>query len=195
MREAALRYAIILMLVVAMGAVALTLGRAASGKSDDSAYSKFQRGGLSALDVSSAGQTAGAAVFVGPGGSDAALADFAGGPILVNYWATWCAPCERELPSLGALQTARPDLRVLAISVDSEDDGAYARRRLSELTGGVLAFYHAPDYGPVYEAGVRGFPTTIAYDSGGVELFRLAGEADWASYEALALVDAVLAER
>lgn len=192
-----MRYAIILMLVVAAAFGVFALGTAAGGKPTDHDLEKFQRGELSSLDFATAGDAAGETPFVGPDGEAISVSGFAGQPTLVNYWATWCGPCERELPSLGVLQTARAaqGLQVIVISVDGEEDGPYARQRLAELTGDVLDFYHAADYGPVYEAGVRGFPTTILYDASGTEVFRLAGEADWASYEALALIDAALAKR
>ena len=100
--------------------------------------------------------------------------DFQGQAILVNFWATWCGPCEREMPSLGALQTSRGGeaFKVIAISVDEPADRDYAQQRLRELSGGVLDFYTLAD-GPdgwnvVYDSGAGGgFPTTILYDKGG----------------------------
>ena len=114
----------------------------------------------------------------------------------MNFWATWCAPCEREMPSLGALQTARGGDRfeVIAISVDSEADKAYAAQRLGELGASNITFHSATpeQYEIVYDSGVQGFPTTILYDAGGKEIARLAGDADWSSLEAVNFVDALL---
>lgn len=196
MPQGSVRYAIIAMVLIGLGGVVYALSGAAGGRHLSHPLEKFQTGELSALDVSTAGDPVPDAGFLGPDGSEMAFSAFEGRAVLVNYWATWCGPCERELPSLGALQTARggPGFEVVALSVDDETDGDYAVERLAELTGGVLAFYHAPDYAPVYGAGVRGFPTTILYGPDGKEVFRLAGEADWSSYEALALIDAALAE-
>ena len=115
-----------------------------------------------------------------------------------NFWATWCGPCEREMPSLGALQTARGDetFKVIAISVDEPSDRDYAQQRLRELSGGVLEFYTltpGPDgWNIVYDTGAGGgFPTTILYDRSGAKVAKLEGDTDWASYEAIALIDLI----
>ena len=97
----------------------------------------------------------------------------------------------------GAHNNIDPDhkmlFQVIAISVDAEEDRDYARERLQELTGGVLDFYFAPPdrWDIVYDSGARGFPTTVIYDETGAEIARLSGEADWESYEAAALIDAI----
>ena len=123
------------------------------------------------------------------------LADFGGKVTLVNFWATWCGPCEREMPSLAALEREKGSekFQVIAISVDAAEDKDYARERLGELTSGVLDFYFAPpeNWDIVYESGTKGFPTTVIYDANGKEIARLAGEANWNSYEAAALIDAI----
>ena len=69
----------------------------------------------------------------------------------------------------------------------------FARQRLQELTGGVIDFYFVPPerWEVVYDSGARGFPTTVIYDETGAEIARLAGEAAWDSYEAIALIDAI----
>ena len=189
------RYAMAALLLVGLISIVYAWSSAAGGVKSSLPLGAHQRGALAGLDFATAGDAAPAERFKGPAGEETGFDSFAGKTILVNYWATWCGPCERELPSLGALQTARGGdaFDVVALSVDSEEDGDYAARRLAELTGGTIAFHHAPDYTPVYAAGVRGFPTTILYGPDGTELARLAGEADWASYEAIALIDDALA--
>ncbi len=156
---------------------------------------KLATGSLSKLETDRKGAEAPAATFEGPDGKATSLGAFAGKTILVNFWATWCGPCEREMPSLAALQKSRgsDDFQVVVISVDSADDKDYARERLQELSGGVLDFYFTPpeNWEIVYDAGARGFPTSIIYGPDGLEIARIAGEADWASYEAAALIDRI----
>ena len=171
---------------------------ASSKGSNRDPVAKFAVGTLSKLDTSDRGDVAPAAPFVDGDGTDVTFQDFEGQVVLVNYWATWCGPCEREMPSLAALQTARGDdaFKVVAISVDSPEDLDYAEQRLGELSGGVLEFYRLAD-GPdgwqvVYDTGAGGgFPTTILYDKTGLKVAKVEGEADWASYEAIGLIDQI----
>ena len=171
---------------------------ASSKGSNRDPVAKLAIGALVKLDTSDKGAPAPVAPFVDANGAEVTFQDFQGQAVLVNFWATWCAPCEREMPSLGALETSRggPDFKVIAISVDEPADRDYAEQRLRELSGGVLDFYTLAD-GPdgwnvVYDTGAGGgFPTTILYDKSGVKVAKLEGDTDWASYEAVALVDLI----
>lgn len=191
------RYAFLGLFLVALAAIVYVLISASGGNSDGNPLQRYATGQMDKLDFASSGQPIPAGTFTDSDGEARGLDVFTGKTILVNYWATWCPPCEKEMPSLGALQTARGGERfeVVALSVDSAEDVDFAKRRLSELGAANIAFRHAPmDAGDViYGAGVRGFPTTILYGPDGLEIARLAGEADWASLEAVQFVDAALA--
>nr|WP_070960360.1 TlpA family protein disulfide reductase [Hyphomonas sp. Mor2] len=171
---------------------------ASSKGSNRDPVARLATGTLSKLDVSDRGQAAPPAPFINAAGETVTYQDFEGQTILVNFWATWCGPCEKEMPSLGALQSARggDTFKVIAISVDELADRAYAQQRLRELSGGVLEFYTLAD-GPdgwnvVYDSGAGGgFPTTILYDRTGIKIAKVEGDADWASYEAVALIDLI----
>ncbi len=190
------RYVYLSLFVVAGLAIVYALLSAAGGGQGGQRLDRFAVEDMSQLDFAKSGEPAPESGFSGPEGRIVQFADFRGRTVLVNFWATWCGPCEREMPHLGALQTARggEDFEVVAISIDESDDEDYARRRLDELTGGVLDFYHAPpsDWEVVYSSGVSGFPTTIVYDGEGREVARLAGEAPWSDSLALAFVDEIL---
>jgi thiol-disulfide isomerase/thioredoxin len=123
------------------------------------------------------------------------LATLSGKPLLVNLWATWCAPCVAELPTLDALAGAKGEgLRVVAVSQDLGDD--------DKAGGGkVKAFWERKGFqhiqtllDPKAEASnqyqVASLPTTIYYDAQGREVWRLTGGHDWASKE----TDKLLAE-
>jgi thiol-disulfide isomerase/thioredoxin len=190
------RYALMGFFLVGLAAIVYVLISAASGKPPVNPLERYARGTLEKVDFTSAGQPVPSGTFDVAGGPQADLAAFKGKTILVNYWATWCAPCEQEMPSLGALQAARGSdaFEVVAISIDSDEDVDYARKRLAELGAANITFRHAPlDRGDiVYGANVQGFPTSILYGPDGRELARLAGEADWASLEAVQFIDAAL---
>jgi thiol-disulfide isomerase/thioredoxin len=133
--------------------------------------------------------------FEGPDGRPMRLGDFKGQVVVVNLWASWCAPCAKEMPTLAKLQAAfkgRP-VRVAAISLDKgEEDIAKAKARIAQ--NGPLQFYHGP-YSLAFalKPPVEGLPTTIFYDRKGRERARLTAPADWSRPEARAVVERLLA--
>jgi thiol-disulfide isomerase/thioredoxin len=191
-----IRYAFVGLFLVALAAVVYVLIRASGGEPPGNPLERYATGTLEKLDFTLAGQPAPSGTFDQADGTPADLTSFKGKTILVNYWATWCAPCEKEMPALGALQGARAGdaFEVVAISIDSDEDVDYARQRLTELGAANIPFRHAPlDRGDiVYGANVQGFPTTILYGPDGLEIARLSGEADWAAAEAVQFIDAAL---
>ncbi len=127
-------------------------------------------------------------------GRETTLARFGGQVMVLNLWATSCGPCVVEMPTLAALQQRYEGrLRVIPVSVDGAAERARAERMLAELGGGELPFLIDISRGVLFDAQATGMPLTVIYDAQGRELARLAGGADWASEEAYALIDAVLA--
>lgn len=123
------------------------------------------------------------------------LADFRGQVLVVNFWATWCAPCKIELPTLGKLQTAyagKP-VKVLAITVDKPELVNDAKAELAKAPP--LAFYNDEGFHLAFamSPNIGFFPTTVIYDKDGVERARLSAPAAWDGPEAKAVIDAVLA--
>lgn len=157
-------------------------------------YARFANGALEKLAVLEQAPPQPAERFIGADGQSAALADFRGRVILVNFWATWCAPCLEEMPDLAALERAKgsDDFAVVPISIDVATKEAEARAMLARLAGETLPFFIEPTRRIPISAQAAGVPTTILYDRDGRELARLAGAADWASPEAAALIDAAL---
>jgi thiol-disulfide isomerase/thioredoxin len=191
-----IRFAFTGLFLVAAAGIVYVLMSAAGGKPPVNPLERYAMGTLEKVDFASAGKPAPSGTFTVADGTAADLASFKGKTILVNYWATWCPPCEKEMPSLGALQAARGSdtFEVVAISIDADEDVGFARQRLTELGAANITFRHAPlDRGDIiYGADVQGFPTTILYGPDGAELARLSGEADWASLEAVQFIDAAL---
>lgn len=134
------------------------------------------------------------AAFLGPQGQTLHLADFKGQVLVVNLWATWCAPCVQEMPTLAKLQTAfaGQPVKVMAISLDSADQKDAAQRFI--LKHGPLVFYQDPQYALPFSLDPRpqGVPVTLIFDKNGRERARLEGGADWSSAEAQAVLNRVL---
>ena len=128
--------------------------------------------------------------FTDLAGNRVRLADFGGRVVLLNFWATWCAPCVREMPSLDRLQAALGDrgLRVAAVSIDR--GGAKVIRPFAKRLGlAHLGLYHDPE-GALFRAfGVTGLPASFLIDPAGAILGAYAGPAEWDGPEARALIE------
>lgn len=121
-------------------------------------------------------------------GKTLALSSLRGKPTLVNLWATWCAPCVVELPTLDRLVDIREGkLRVLTVSQDMSSTEKIAAF-LKERGGDNLEPWLDPkgDLGAKYQ--VQTLPTTVLYNSEGREVWRFTGGKIWTNAEALALV-------
>ncbi len=125
------------------------------------------------------------------------LGDLKGKTVLVNLWATWCAPCKEEMPALDRLQqTLGSDrFQVIAVNIDTRNPEK-AEQWLADNKITTLAFHSDPSariFQELKAAGrAFGMPTTLLYDAKGCELGYLAGPADWSSPDAIALIKAAL---
>ena len=124
------------------------------------------------------------------------LDDSAGTLRLINFWATWCTPCIRELPSLAALAHKYPsvDFQVIPISLDQKG-APFVPSFISDLDLQGLTWYVDPTATSGQAADVFVLPTSVIIDANGRELGRIVGSADWESTAALALVDILLGRR
>lgn len=132
------------------------------------------------------GKPAPGTVFKDPDQKPVKLADFAGKPVLVNLWASWCAPCIKELPKLDQLARS-DDLQVLAISQDS-GPSASVKAFLQAHGIATLKAYQDPSMGISGALGAEVLPTSILFDSKGREVWRYVGDFDWTSSEAARLL-------
>lgn len=140
-----------------------------------------------AIDRSHKGEVAPTIPFTDPQGKKTSLAAFKGKPVLLNLWATWCIPCRKEMPTLDTLAGWKGDaLPVITLSQDfkgrEEVDPYFAKagfQHLQPWTDTDAAFSLSMG---------SNLPTTILYDSGGKEVWRVAGEMDWSGAEAAALL-------
>ena len=139
------------------------------------------------VDRSHRGSPAPAKTFNDPDGKPAHLADFAGQPLLVNLWASWCAPCVKELPTLDALARSNPGIHVLAISQDSGPHASVVAFLQAHRVA-TLEPYQDPSMNLSGALGAEVLPTSILFDAQGRELWRYVGDLDWTSPQAAKLL-------
>lgn len=121
------------------------------------------------------------------------LTEFRGRGMVVNLWATWCAPCVAELPSLEALSKALAPQDIAVLPLSSDRGGANVVQEwfgTHEITG--LPVLLDPKGAAARALAARGIPTSLVVDRQGQECARLEGAADWSSPEAVALVRALV---
>ena len=125
----------------------------------------------------------------GPG----SLADYRGKYVLVNFWATWCAPCRKEMPQLDALQKdyGGEDFEVVTIATGRNSPEGIDRF-FAEAGVDSLPAHQDPKQALASQMAVFGLPITVLLDPEGREVARLRGDADWNSPSARAIVETLI---
>lgn len=132
--------------------------------------------------------------FKNGAGKDLTLGDFRGKVLFLNLWATWCAPCRHEMPGIDKLQAelGGDDFQVLAISIDRAG-AKKAQAFLDQIKADNLDLYIDKTTKISRKLRAFGLPISLIIDRKGREIARLAGPAEWASPDALALIRAAIA--
>jgi thiol-disulfide isomerase/thioredoxin len=194
-----------LALLTAGGVAAFYSGEGKAGNSGScsaagktaAALRPLAQGEVAAVQVSDMPAPAPDLAFTAPDGQPTTLSAFRGRVVLVNLWATWCAPCLKEMPALDALQGALggPEFAVVAVNIDTRNldkpKAWLADNKIEKLA------YYADPQAKVFQQlraarKVEGMPVSLLVDREGCELAILQGPADWASADAKALVGAAL---
>jgi thiol-disulfide isomerase/thioredoxin len=135
--------------------------------------------------------------FNGPDGKPHGIAGHSGKTVLLNLWATWCAPCRAEMPALDALQKqmGSDNFQVVAVNVDTGDD-AKPKAFLKEIGVENLNYYSDHSlalFNDVKERGLAlGLPVTMLIDPNGCLLAHMNGPAEWSGVDAKKLIEAAL---
>ncbi|WP_282601999.1 TlpA disulfide reductase family protein [Paracoccus sp. PARArs4] len=166
---------------------ALLLGANAAYAEPD--WQAAKEGGLPKLVVADDAPPVGDTVFTDPDGGEHRLGDWKGKIVLVNFWATWCAPCREEMPALDNLQKelGGDDFEVVTIAT-----GRNAPARIDDFFDEVgvtdLPVLLDPRQQLARKMGVVGLPVTVLLDRDGNEVARYLGDAEWDSDTAKTLI-------
>lgn len=125
-------------------------------------------------------------------GPPRALSSFRQPSLVVNFWATWCAPCRREMPSLERLQAAMPDIAVVPVAT-GRNAVEGIRRFFDDAGVRTLPILRDPQSRLAHGMGVMGLPVTVILNPEGQEVARLIGDAEWDSDSAKAVLGALAA--
>ena len=140
--------------------------------------------------------TSDAAFYLEDDGGKATLADYRGKYVLVNFWATWCAPCRKEMPQINALQKefGGKHFEVLTIAA-GRNSPTGIKKFFAEAGIDSLPRHQDPKQALAAQMGIFGLPITVIIDPEGREIARLRGDAVWDSDSAKSIIKALIAKR
>ena len=172
-------------------AIALAPGGAGAGMDEIAA---LREGTMKKLVFHDSPKPAGDADYVTEDGGSASLSDHAGRYVLLNFWATWCAPCRKEMPGLDALQKefGGEDFEVLTIATGRNPEGAM-KKFFADVGVTSLPLHRDPKQKLARQMGVLGLPVTVLLDRDGQEIARMTGDAEWNGESGKAIIRALVA--
>ena len=160
---------------------------------DMSEITEMRSGDMMKLNFHTVQKTASEQAFVKADGSGGTLADHKGKIVLLNFWATWCAPCRKEMPMLSELQTELGGENFEVVTIATGRNAPPAMKKFFKSIGVEnLPLYRDPKQKIARDMGVLGLPITVILNKEGHEIARLRGDADWASQNAKDILRALI---
>ena len=157
----------------------------------------FAHGEVAAVNVAKSPLRVPDLSFQDATGKPVTLEHWRGRTVLLNLWATWCVPCRKEMPALDALEQrlGGPGFEVVAVNIDTRDPDK-PKAWLKEVGVEKLAYFADPSARTFQDlkaiGRAFGMPTTLLIDPKGCEIATIAGPAEWASDDAIKLINAAL---
>jgi len=162
---------------------------------DPAQAAALRDGDMKKLNFHEAPEAAPATEFVRADGGTGSLEDYRGRHVLVNFWATWCAPCRHEMPTLSALQDEMGGEAFEVVTIATGRNAAPAMKKFfADIGVENLPLHRDTNSALARQMGVFGLPVTVILDREGREIARLTGDADWNSESARAIIAALTAD-
>ncbi|MCF6444351.1 TlpA disulfide reductase family protein [Nereida sp. MMG025] len=185
----------------AIAVVGFLASQDASAPANETAQARDYSGAAGLLDGSmkklqfrSAPTPVSSVAFTSSEGAELTLQEYAGKYTVVNFWATWCAPCRKEMPMLSELQSefGGDDFEVVTIAT-GRNNPMGIKSFFKEVGVGNLPRHQDAKQALARDMAVLGLPVTIIIDPSGREIARMTGDADWASPSAKDMIKTLLA--
>ncbi|WP_293572869.1 TlpA disulfide reductase family protein [Phaeobacter sp.] len=176
--------------------MALAVGANAAFAADPATLSALREGDMRKLIIHPEVKPTSDKTFqLADGAGTATLADYQGKYVLLNFWATWCAPCRKEMPMLSELQDefGGEDFEVLTLAT-GRNSPAGIQKFFDETGISNLPRHQDPRGAVAKEMAVFGLPMTMLLDRDGNEVARLRGDADWVSDSAKAIIKTLISD-
>lgn len=194
MSKSALVYmGVALCAIAAVAFVALRNPATTGGAVDMSAVAAMREGDMKKLNFHPELRKVSEKTFDAENGTKMTLADYKGQYVLLNFWATWCAPCRKEMPMLSDLQAefGGDDFQVVTLATGRNAPPAM-KKFFDEIGVDNLPLHRDPQSAVARDMAVLGLPVTALIDKNGNEIARLTGDADWSSDNAKAILRNVI---
>ncbi|SLN40966.1 Thiol:disulfide interchange protein TlpA [Roseovarius albus] len=173
--------------------MALALGANTAFAADPAEITALREGDMKKLIVYEEPRPASSALYVNEDGSEGSLADYKGKVVVLNLWATWCAPCRKEMPSLSELQAALSEEGIEVVTVATGPVATpppMIAKFFTDIGVDNLPQHRDPKQDLARSVKIFGLPVSIIIDRDGNEVARMLGDADWSSDNAKAIMRA-----
>lgn len=181
-------------IVAAMMYTALLMG-ANVAHADMSTFSEMRSGDMLKLNFHTEPKPVSEQPYIKDDGSNGSLADHQGKIILLNFWATWCAPCRKEMPMLSELQTELGGDAFEVVTLATGRNAPPAMKKFfDDININNLPLHRDPKQKIARDMAVLGLPITVILNTEGLEIARLRGDADWSSDNAKEILRALINE-